>query len=212
MSVVLDKHQLGPPANGTLPGFPVAPYDRIALYFDEYIQEFARQQTPSILRHSARSGETDRCLYPWQGRILVGNGGSAAIANHLQCDHLKGIRTTTDITPRVVSLSSNVELLTAIANDMAFEDALLTSFSRVVGWRRSHRHLIVGPVTQFVQALTYARENDLKTIALTGFDGGGANALADVSIHVDATANYGIVEDVHQAICTRWRSTFGSRE
>jgi D-sedoheptulose 7-phosphate isomerase len=39
----------------------------------------------------------------------------------------------------------------------------------------------------------------LKTIALTGFDGGGANALADVSIHVDA-ANYGIVEDVHQAI------------
>ena len=46
-----------------------------------------------------------------------GNGGSASIANHMQCDHVKGVRTTTDLSPRVLSLSTNVELLTAIAND-----------------------------------------------------------------------------------------------
>ena len=28
-----------------------------------------------------------------------GNGGSAAIANHLQCDHMKGVRTATDWPP-----------------------------------------------------------------------------------------------------------------
>ena len=50
-----------------------------------------------------------------------GNGGSAAIANRAQCDHVKGVRTTTDLTPRVLSLSTNVELLTAIANDMGYE-------------------------------------------------------------------------------------------
>ena len=34
-----------------------------------------------------------------------GNGGSAAIANHLQCDFLKGAQTDTELQPRVVSLS-----------------------------------------------------------------------------------------------------------
>ena len=35
---------------------------------------------------------------------------------------MKGVRTTTDLSPRVVSLSANIELLTAIANDLAYED------------------------------------------------------------------------------------------
>ncbi len=39
----------------------------------------------------------------------------------------------------------------------------------------------------------------LRTIAITGFDGGAARTVAEVSIHVDCT-NYGIVEDLHQAI------------
>jgi hypothetical protein len=38
----------------------------------------------------------------------------------------------------------------------------------------------------------------MRTIALTGFTGGSSRELADVSIHVDS-ANYGIVEDTHQA-------------
>jgi len=50
-----------------------------------------------------------------------------------------------------------------------------------------------------VRALTWARDHGLRTIALTGFDGGGARRSAEVSIHVDA-ANYGIVEDLHQVI------------
>ena len=51
-----------------------------------------------------------------------GNGGSAAIANHLQCDHMKGVRTATSLSPRVTSLSVNVELVTAIANDLTYAD------------------------------------------------------------------------------------------
>ena len=60
-----------------------------------------------------------------QGRFVFscGNGGSAAVANHLQCDHLKGVRTGTDLHPRVISLSSNIELLTAIANDLGYHDS-----------------------------------------------------------------------------------------
>ena len=129
-----------------------------------------------------------------------GNGGSASIANHLQCDHVKGVRTTTDLPPRVLSLSTNVELLTAIANDMGYEDVFvyqLQSQSRpgdvLVAISSSGRS------ANIVRALTWARDNGLHTIAITGFDGGAARTLADVAIHVDCT-NYGIVEDLHQAI------------
>jgi DNA-binding MurR/RpiR family transcriptional regulator len=50
-----------------------------------------------------------------------------------------------------------------------------------------------------VHALTWAREHGLRTIALTGFDGGAARDVAEVAVHVSCT-NYGIIEDVHQAV------------
>jgi D-sedoheptulose 7-phosphate isomerase/D-glycero-D-manno-heptose 1,7-bisphosphate phosphatase len=56
-----------------------------------------------------------------------------------------------------------------------------------------------GRSPNIVQALTWARDNGLRTIAVTGFDGGAAKTAAEASVHVDCT-NYGIVEDVHQAI------------
>ncbi len=50
-----------------------------------------------------------------------------------------------------------------------------------------------------VNALSFARDNGIRTIALTGFTGGDLQSIADVAIHVDCT-NYGVVEDMHQAI------------
>jgi len=129
-----------------------------------------------------------------------GNGGSASIANHLQCDHVKGVRTATDLAPRVMSLSANVELLTAIANDMAYEDVFVHQLQSQSG---PGDVLIAvsssGRSPNIVRALTWARDHDVRTIALTGFDGGDAKAVAEVAVHVTA-ANYGIVEDLHQAI------------
>lgn len=129
-----------------------------------------------------------------------GNGGSAAIANHLQCDHVKGVRTATDLVPRVVSLSANVELITAIANDMAYEDVFVYQLQSqsgpgdvLIAVSSSERS------PNIVRALTWARDHDIRTIALTGFSGGQARAVAEVTIHVDS-ANYGIVEDLHQGI------------
>ncbi len=129
-----------------------------------------------------------------------GNGGSAAIANHMQCDHVKGLRTGTDLSPRFVSLSSNVEVLTAIANDLAYEDV----FAYQLQSQSGPGDVLVavsssGRSPNIVRALTWARDNGLETIALTGFTGGGARTVADVAIHVDS-ANYGIIEDLHQAI------------
>jgi phosphoheptose isomerase len=129
-----------------------------------------------------------------------GNGGSASIANHMQCDHTKGVRTATDLIPHVLSLSTNVELLTAIANDIGYGDVFVYQLQS----QAAPGDVLVavsssGRSRNIVEALAWARDNGLRTIAITGFEGGDARRTAEVAVHVDST-NYGVVEDLHQAI------------
>ena len=131
--------------------------------------------------------------------FVCGNGGSASIANHLQCDHVKGVRVGTDLRTRVTSLSTNIEILSAIANDIGYDAVFeyqLESMARpgdvLVAVSSSGRS------PNIVRALRWAEEHGMQTIAMTGFGGGDARTVAGVSIHVDAH-NYGIVEDAHQA-------------
>jgi D-sedoheptulose 7-phosphate isomerase len=134
------------------------------------------------------------------GRIFVcGNGGSAALADHFTCDCMKGVRTDSILTPKVVSLSSNGPLITAIANDIGYDEifsyqleSLMTDGDILITISSS------GNSPNIRKALTHAKVNGYKTISLCGFDG-GASLCADIPIHVKAT-NYGIVEDAHQAI------------
>jgi phosphoheptose isomerase len=181
--------------------FPAAPYLSAASFLDAYADEFARVGKTIDPEAFGCAAAILADAYARQARMFsCGNGGSASIANHMQCDHTKGVRTATDLTPHVLSLSTNVELLTAIANDMGYENVFayqLQSQSRpgdvLVAVSSSGRS------PNIVRALEWARDNGLRTIAITGFDGGAARAVAEVSVHVDCT-NYGIVEDWHQAI------------
>lgn len=179
--------------------FPSIRYATAASYFDAYAAEATRAALsvdPAALDRAAAL-----LLQAYvHGSVVFscGNGGSAAIANHLQCDHLKGIRTDTDLMPRVVSLSSSVELLTAIANDIGYEESFVYQLEAQA---RPGDVLIAisssGRSGNIVRALEWARNHRLRTIALTGFDGGPARMMAEVSIHV-ACANYGVIEDLHQ--------------
>ena len=88
-----------------------------------------------------------------------GNGGSASIANHMQCDHVKGIRTATDLSPQVLSLSTNVELLTAIANDIGYENVFVYQLQS----QSAPGDVLVavsssGRSPNIVRALTWARD------------------------------------------------------
>ena len=201
MSTVHDIRVFAPPAEGTSAKFPAAPYANAAEYFDAYAGETAR--AAKSVEAAALTGAAEILLDAYTrdaGVFVCGNGGSASIANHIQCDHVKGVRTATDLTPRVLSLSTNVELLTAIANDLGYEDVFVYQLQ---AQSRPGDVLIAvsssGRSPNIVRALTRARENSLRTIAITGFDGGAARTVAEVSVHVDC-ANYGIIEDLHQAI------------
>jgi D-sedoheptulose 7-phosphate isomerase/D-glycero-D-manno-heptose 1,7-bisphosphate phosphatase len=181
--------------------FPSAPYPRASKYFDGYAAELARAVSlvdPAALDQAA--GILADAYQRGSAVFSCGNGGSAAIANHLQCDHLKGIRTATDLTPRVVSLSTSMELLTAIANDLGFENVFAYQLqSQATAGDVLMAISSSGRSPNIVRALAWARDNGLHTIALTGFDGGDARRLADVALHADIT-NYGIVEDLHQTL------------
>jgi D-sedoheptulose 7-phosphate isomerase/D-glycero-D-manno-heptose 1,7-bisphosphate phosphatase len=201
MSTVRDHPVLALLDGATAPPFPVGRYDGVAAYFEEYAEEVARAARSVQLAHVERAAAVLIDTYTGGKAVFsCGNGGSAAIANHLQCDHLKGIRTATDISPRVVSLSANVELVTAIANDMAYEDVFAYQLqSQAAAGDALIAVSSSGNSPNILRAVAWARANEVRTIALTGFTGGDARTLADVCVHVDA-ANYGIVEDVHQAI------------
>lgn len=201
MSSVYDLQVFTPPGEGAPVKFPNAPYAEAGCYFGAYAQETARATNSIEPASLDRAAAILLEAYATSATVFsCGNGGSAAIANHLQCDHVKGVRTATDLTPRVVSLCSSVELLTAIANDMVYEDVFVYQLQSQSG---PGDVLIAvsssGRSPNIVRALRWARGHDLRTIALTGFDGGEARDAAEVTIHVDAT-NYGIVEDLHQAI------------
>lgn len=182
------------------PKFPASAYDDAGSFCDAYFEETARAAGTIDWIEVHQAAEVLVEAYSLGRKVFsCGNGGSASIANHLQCDHVKGVRTGTDLTPRVVSLSSNIELITAISNDIGYEDV----FSYQLQSQAETGDVLIaisssGRSPNIVRALSWARDNGLRTIALTGFGGGAARAVAEVGIHVDCT-NYGIVEDLHQA-------------
>jgi phosphoheptose isomerase len=134
--------------------------------------------------------------------LVCGNGGSAAIAEHMSCDHTKGICTDTNLHPYVIPLQSNVSLITAIANDIAYDQIFAKQIEWFPNWNAAV--LVIsssGNSLNVVNALSSARKYGMVTLAMVGFDGGAIlkNNHADHILHVDSN-NYGVVEDCHQII------------
>jgi phosphoheptose isomerase len=192
---------VGADGSNGLGKFPMEFHDRASSYCVAYFDEFLRAVKSVDLIEVERAAAILLDAYRTGALVFsCGNGGSAAIANHLQCDHLKGVRTGTDLTPRVVSLSSNVEVLTAVSNDIGYDEVF--SYQMQAQGRPGDVLVAIsssGRSENIVQAIQCAQRRGIRTIALTGFTGGPAKVLADVAIHVDCT-NYGVVEDLHQAI------------
>lgn len=181
--------------------FPDRLFDGAGAYAAAYFEQYSHAAATLDQGALKRAGELVGDVIARGGTIYsCGNGGSAAIANHLACDCLKGIRAGTSIRPKVCSLSTTVELITAIANDISYDDV----FSYQLDSLGQPGDLLIaisssGSSPNIVKALKLAKEKGLKTLAFTGFGGGESAKVADVSLHVQAE-NYGVVEDVHQSL------------
>ena len=158
------------------------------------------------------------------GKVLTcGNGGSAADAEHIVGELLKKFRkhravdaaTAAKLPPELVarlegalpavSLVSMSGILTAFANDVAWETAFA---QQVYGLGRAGDVLIAlstsGNSANCVNAALVARAKGIKVIALTGSDGGRLASLADAAIRVPERETYKVQElhlPVYHALC-----------
>jgi D-sedoheptulose 7-phosphate isomerase len=181
--------------------FPDTKYADIASFCDDYFAQMSAASTSVDRTALARAADIMEQTYEKGGVLYVcGNGGSAAISNTFVCDHAKLVQTDTTLKPRVVSLCANIPMMTAIANDISYDDIFLYQLETDA---RLGDVLVTisasGDSENVVKAATWARENALEVIALTGFSGGRMADLASVHLHV-AADNYGVIEDTHQSL------------
>lgn len=133
--------------------------------------------------------------------FFIGNGGSAATASHFANDI--SIGTYSYEKPfRVMSLTDNQAIITAIGNDFGYQDIFVRQLKVlgkpgdvVVGISAS------GNSPNLLAAFEYAKTASIRTVAITAFDGGKLKPMADEGIHVPtAPKEYGPAEDAHMVL------------
>ncbi|HKK28280.1 MAG TPA: SIS domain-containing protein [Gemmatimonadota bacterium] len=121
------------------------------------------------------------------GRILLfGNGGSAAMAEHVAAEYVVRFRRERRALP-AVALTAGSPLLTAAANDLGYEEAL----SRIVrGMARPGDLLVLhstsGESENLVRAAVAAREMGVSTVGVLARGGGRLGGLVDLAVVVPA--------------------------
>jgi D-sedoheptulose 7-phosphate isomerase len=134
--------------------------------------------------------------------FLAGNGGSAAAASHFGQDLAKGTLSDMRATRRfrVVPLTDNVGFITALANDEGYE-SIFEQQLRNLG--RAGDVLVAisgsGNSANVLRAVDYAREIGMRTIGITGYDGGKLHRVADLSVHVPVW-DMGMAEALHGVV------------
>lgn len=141
---------------------------------------------------------------------IFGNGGSAATATHFACDLAK--RTVVEGQPRfrVISLTDNTAIMTALSNDISYDqvfaeqlEPLVRPGDVVIGISGS------GNSRNVLNAIAVARAAGAVTVGFCGFNGGKLKEMTDLPVHIDHY-DMAMVEDVHlmleHAICEKLRA------
>ncbi len=139
--------------------------------------------------------------YHKKNRIFImGNGGSGSTASHFACDINKGCCMDLEKKFKVICLNDNMPTMLALANDVSYESVFVEQLKNffepgdlVIGISGS------GNSENVLQAIRHARENNGRTIGLSGFSGGKLADLADVSF-VARVNDMQKVEDVHMIV------------
>jgi D-sedoheptulose 7-phosphate isomerase len=130
--------------------------------------------------------------------FFLGNGGSAATASHWVNDLTRWRGRPF----RALSLTENVALLTAVANDFGYEHVFRQQLETLMG----PGDMVVaisasGNSPNVVEAIQYANDNGAVTVGLTGFDGGRLREIAQIVVHAPTNkGEYGPAEDVHMIL------------
>jgi len=133
--------------------------------------------------------------------FVAGNGGSAStattMANDIGFDIIK--KTKTDKPFRVFSLVDNNSVITAISNDVGYENIFVNQIK--IHFRPGDCLIVIsasGNSPNVLKAAEWMKSRGEKIIGLLGFSGGKLIDMCDVKIHVKTEpGEYGPVEDAH---------------
>nr|WP_318718615.1 SIS domain-containing protein [uncultured Treponema sp.] len=133
-----------------------------------------------------------------EGTIYVfGNGGSASTASHMQNDFNRGLSEVTNKKFKFSCLSDNIPTITSIANDYSYDEI----YSRQLEGRLRKHDIVIaiscsGNSKNIINAVDYAKQQGIKVIGITGFDGGQLRNRADYNLHASVN-DMQISEDIH---------------
>ncbi len=139
--------------------------------------------------------------------FICGNGGSASTATHFGCDLAKRPIVAGQPRYRVIPLTDNNALMTAISNDISYDVVFSEQLIPLV---RKGDILIgisgSGNSKNVIKAVEVAKAAGAITIGFSGYDGGKLAPAVDISVHIPSFT-MAMVEDVHlmleHAICER---------
>ena len=133
---------------------------------------------------------------------VIGNGGSAATASHMQADFSFFVRYFTKFRPKIFALTDNTPIITAVGNDTSFHDI----FKEQLRGRFVPGDVLIaisasGNSPNLVVATEFANSLGGVTIAFVGFQGGKLNELAQLPLYTpNPKGDYGPIEDVHMIL------------
>ena len=132
--------------------------------------------------------------------FIMGNGGSASTASHFVCDLGKNTRFSELPNFKVIGLTDNMAIFSALANDEGYDSVFaqqLTSFVQpgdiVVGISAS------GKSPNVLRAIEVANKAGAVTVGFTGFDGGRLGDMVQIHVHVPSDS-IEHVEDIHLSL------------
>lgn len=162
---------------------------------DAALATIAHEKVATAIDWFRQARESGRTIF------VSGNGGSAATASHLVCDMIKGASYGRDSRFRMMALHDNLATLTAYSNDIDYN---LAAVEQLKNFAQPGDILFTisgsGNSPNVLKAVEWARTAGLRTIALTGRDGGKLGPASDLEIRV-AEPHMGRIEDAHMIIC-----------
>ncbi len=141
-----------------------------------------------VIIHAFRAG----------GKILLfGNGGSAADAQHLAAEFVNRYKLDRPALP-AIALTTDSSTITSIANDVNFDEVFVKQI-RALGKTGDIAIAIStsGNSVNVLRAVECSQEMGLRTIGLTGGDGGELGSLVEHSLCVSGTTNTARIQEAH---------------
>lgn len=126
--------------------------------------------------------------------LLFGNGGSASDSQHIAAEFVGRFKKDRMALP-AIALTTNTSILTSVANDYGYSEVFVKQVEALgrpndiaIGISTS------GKAKNVLAGIKQAKKMGLKTIALTGCDGGELAKTADVTITVPSSVTARIQE------------------